>query len=309
MKLDKLLRNQSESNVGTVERWLLGLGSAALIKRGLHRRSLGGALLAAGGAMLAYRSATGHCPVYQRLGIDTTAAGTARSVHVTRTITVQRPRDEVYAFWRQLGNMPLYMDHLEDVREMGEHSRWIARIAGRPIEWEACITDDIPGERLAWRSLPDGDIETEGRVIFRDAPGQRGTEVEVDMRISRPTARRAMMLAPLFRGLTRWQLGRILGQMRQILETGELATGSRRLSTSLESRARLAMYRTSRLEQGRQAGPGSTEPAPAVSTDGPEGPHGPDRRQPVPAEAAEGGAPPRPVTESPGENVRKEVLI
>lgn len=73
-------------NVGKVERWAFALGGAALAALALRRRSKGALGLAALGAPLIWRGATGHCPVYQKLGIDR-VHGNRAADHLTSSPT------------------------------------------------------------------------------------------------------------------------------------------------------------------------------------------------------------------------------
>ena len=66
------LGNRGNVNVGKMERWASVLGGAALAAYALRRRSKGSLGLAALGAPLLLRGATGHCSLYQRMGIDRT---------------------------------------------------------------------------------------------------------------------------------------------------------------------------------------------------------------------------------------------
>ena len=107
---------------------------------------------------------------------------------VNRSVTIRRPRQEVYAFWRDLQNLPRFMVHLQDVQEMdGPRSHWVAHgPADRTIEWDAEIVDESAHERIAWRALPGADVAHEGVVRFQDAPADRGTEVYVQLRYNVP---------------------------------------------------------------------------------------------------------------------------
>jgi uncharacterized membrane protein len=213
-------------NVGQYERIASGAVGAALIVLGLRRFSLGGVLAALGGAALLHRGVTGHSRVYRRFGIDTTREGLSRGVEVDRVITIGRSPDEVYRFWRNFGNLPTFMKHLCSVDEIEPgRTRWVAREAGLDIDWYAHITEDVPGERIAWRSEPGSRVEVEGEVSFRPAPGNRGTEVRVRLRCAAPGGVLAMALAPLMRRFTRIQVGQDLHRMKQLIETGEVATG------------------------------------------------------------------------------------
>lgn len=216
-------------NVGQYERMASGVSGAALLWAGLRRGSVGGVLTALGGAAMLYRGVTGHCPAYQRFGIDTTREGLSRGIEVSRAITIGRSPDEVYRFWRNLENLPSFMFHLQSVTELGDgRTHWVANEDGIEIDWFAQIIEDVPGERIVWRSEPGGRIETDGEVIFRQAPGNRGTEVHLRMRCSGPGRVMAMALAPLLRRFTRIQVGQDLRRMKQLIETGEIATGAMR---------------------------------------------------------------------------------
>ncbi|HWN67240.1 MAG TPA: SRPBCC family protein [Haliangium sp.] len=216
-------------NVGQYERIASGVGGAALIFLGLRRFSLGGALAALGGVALLHRGVTGQCQVYRRFGVDTTREGLSRGVEVDRSITIARSPDEVYRFWRNFQNLSTFMKHLSSVDEIEPgRTRWVAREAGLDIDWFAQTIEDVPGERITWRSEPGGRIETDGEVTFRPAPGDRGTEVRVRMRCAAPGGVLAMALAPLMRRFTRVQLGQDLHRMKQLIETGEVATGAMR---------------------------------------------------------------------------------
>jgi uncharacterized membrane protein len=221
--------HEAGRNVGQYERIASGAAGAALIVLGLRRFSLGGVLAALGGAALLHRGVTGQCQVYRRFGLDTTREGLSRGVEVDRSITIARSPDEVYRFWRKFGNLPTFMKHLRSVDEIEPgRTRWVAREAGIDIDWYAQTIEDVPGERIVWRSEPGGRVETDGEVTFRPAPGNRGTEVRVRLRCAAPGGVLAMALAPLMRRFTRIQVGQDLHRMKQLIETGEVATGAMR---------------------------------------------------------------------------------
>src|SRR5205823_591373 len=110
----------STVNVADAERWASALGGAALTAYGIKQvadRSLAGGLLAAAGTALMYRGATGHCAVYQAAGISTVdgreetkrALAGPRGVLVEEVFTINRPPEELYAFWRSFELLPLFM--------------------------------------------------------------------------------------------------------------------------------------------------------------------------------------------------------
>src|SRR4029453_1971994 len=102
-------------------------------------------------------------------------------LHVTKSVTINRPREAVYQFWRDFANLPQFMAHVQSVVSIGDkRSHWVvAAPAGQTVEWDAEVVDDRPNELLAWRSLEGSDIRHEGSVRFDTAPADRGTEVHV----------------------------------------------------------------------------------------------------------------------------------
>ncbi|WP_219420259.1 SRPBCC family protein [Pseudonocardia nigra] len=140
------------------------------------------------------------------------------------SVTVNRPPGEVYAFWRDLQNLPRFMAHVEDVTTVGQgRSRWTATApGGRQVTWEAEITDEVADELLAWRSLPGADVPTSGHVRFRPAPGDRGTEVHVRLDYAPPAGRLGAAVATLFGENPRQQVRDDLRRFKQVMETGDI---------------------------------------------------------------------------------------
>ena len=156
------------------------------------------------GAAMVLRGAAGNCPVYNALDVDGTKTTT---VNVRTTFVVNRPRNEVYAAWRNLGSLPRFMKHLSNVTENSNtRSHWEVKIPENSpvsISWDAEIVKDEPGSLLSWRSLPGSSIDNAGKVEFRDALGHRGTEIKVTI-IYRPPAGNigsgvAKILNPVFK--------------------------------------------------------------------------------------------------------------
>ena len=144
---------------------------------------------------------------------------------VREAITINRPTDEVYAFWRDFQNFPRFMQNIEAVTPtIGEHrTHWRARtVAGRSVEWDAEITDDRPNERIAWRSVEGSDVMHAGEVAFRPAPGGRGTEVMVELRYQPPGGSVGQTVARLLGREPGQQVGGDLRRLKQVIETGEV---------------------------------------------------------------------------------------
>ena len=144
-------------------------------------------------------------------------------IRVSKTFTVNREPDEVYAFWRQLDNLPRFMKHLEAVEVDGPRSRWTALgPAGVRVRWEAEMVEDSP-RRIAWRSLPGTMVPNSGVVRFDRAPGARGTELRVELRYEPPGGKAAALLAKLFGREPYQQIDDDLRRVKQLLEAGEIA--------------------------------------------------------------------------------------
>jgi uncharacterized membrane protein len=149
----------------------------------------------------------------------------AEPLHVTAAITVRRDREELYGLWRDFEGFPDFMAHLEEVRETAPgHSHWKARAPlGMHAEWDAEITEDLPGERISWRSAEGSRIETSGTVAFVPAPGDQGTEVHVELRYDIPGGAVGALVAKLFGEEPATQIKDDLRRFKQIVETGEIA--------------------------------------------------------------------------------------
>jgi uncharacterized membrane protein len=189
------------SNVGDVERMASVAVGGALMLMGL-RGGLARMLLLEGlGGALVYRGVTGHCHLYDALGIDRTpseAGVPARAgVRVEHSVRVDQPPAEVYAFWRKLDNLPRFMDHLRSVEERDDGtSIWVANaILGATVEWRARIINDQPDELIAWESLPGSGVETAGSVRFEPLDGGRATNLHVSLKYNPPLGRAGIALA------------------------------------------------------------------------------------------------------------------
>jgi uncharacterized membrane protein len=149
---------------------------------------------------------------------------------VGHAVTINRPRSELYAFWRKFENLPRFMSNVRRVEdEGGGRSRWtIAGPAGLSVEVHSEITEERDGERLAWRSLPDSAITAQGSVGFRDAPGGRGTIVEAEIAYDPPGGELGRMVAKLFQREPGIQGRRELKRFKMLMEAGEIATSANR---------------------------------------------------------------------------------
>jgi uncharacterized membrane protein len=220
----------SEANVGLPERLISSFAGGALICLGLSRGSLRGTLVAIGGAALVCRGITGRSMVYKTLGINTAnqgksavaSVGHGQGIKVEKSITVDRPPEEVYRFWRNLENLPRFMNHLESVRDLdGRRSHWVAKApAGTTVEWDAEIYNEKKNELIAWRSVENSDINHAGSVRFEEASNGRGTEVTVVINYQAPAGKLGTAVAKLFGEEPEKQLEDDLPRFKQLIEAG-----------------------------------------------------------------------------------------
>ncbi len=146
-----------------------------------------------------------------------------------RTVTINKPRAELYAFWRDFANLPRFMTHVKAVETEGDLTRWtIAGPLGRDVRIETRIVDDREGEQIAWRSTDASDIDTEGKVMFRDAPGARGTEVEAIISYVPPAGEIGRWVAKVLQAEPALQARRELKRLKMLMEAGEIATNATR---------------------------------------------------------------------------------
>lgn len=224
MRQPELLPKRTESgrssvNVGDTERLLSTIGGGALALYGLTRGSLGGIALALAGGALIYRGVTGHCNLYEAVGVNTaTGAQSAKSARVEKSVMVNRPVEEVYRFWRNFENLPRVMSHLESVEvKDAKRSHWVAKApVGTSVEWDAEIIDERPNESIAWRSLPGADVENSGTVRFRRTDG--GTEIQVTLEYTPPGGALGATVARLFGENPEQQLEEDLQRFKREME-------------------------------------------------------------------------------------------
>jgi uncharacterized membrane protein len=209
-------RDTSSSSGGW---WRLGLEAAAvallfrqtLRSRHASRRYLAAVTTAVAGATLA------------------DAVGTLRNrapepIRLRASVTVNRTPDDVYRFWRDFRNLARFMQHVESVEVSNGNSVWHARgPAGVRLRWEAAIVADKPNERIAWRSLEGAELPNYGHVTFLRAPGDRGTEVHVEMGFDPPLGVVGARIAKMFGGIPEQKLLNDLRRFKQVLETGDVA--------------------------------------------------------------------------------------
>jgi uncharacterized membrane protein len=162
----------------------------------------------------------------QQLSAGTGGASGRAPIRAEASLIINRSPEECYRFWRNFENLPRFMSYLEAVWSSGDRrSHWIARGPGNTkIQWDAEIVNDVPNQRISWRSLPGSDIENSGSVEFEPAPGGRGTLVRVQMDFGQPSQALGMLLTKLVGRHPEHIVMKDLRRFKQVLEVGEVIT-------------------------------------------------------------------------------------
>lgn len=186
-----------EPKAGGIGRWALAAGGAALAALFVYKRT--------------------------RPQGDGVAEG---GVHIHNAVTVNKPAEELYTFWRNFENLPRFMSHLESVHNLdATRSHWKAKApAGMNVEWDAEIVRDQAPYLIEWRSVEGASVPNQGLVVFKPAPGSRGAEVHVDMVYDPPAGKVGAALVKLLREDPEKQVSNSLRQFKALMETGEIAT-------------------------------------------------------------------------------------
>jgi len=147
---------------------------------------------------------------------------------IGRTVTINRPRQELYEFWRDLRNLPLFMQNIRRITVSdGNRSHWVVEAPGdTQVEWDSILTQDEPGSSLAWESVEGASIRNSGRIEFRDSTNGRGTIVTATIVYDPPAGNLGRMVAKLFEKEPHIQARRDLRRFKQLMEAGEVATSS-----------------------------------------------------------------------------------
>ena len=142
----------------------------------------------------------------------------------TSSALINRPRDELYTFWRRFENLPHFMNNLKAVTVDGDRSEWIVKGPMGDLTLTSQITEDAPGRRIAWTSADDSQIRHEGWVSFDDNRFGRGTEVRLFVSYDPPGGARGKFVAKVAQHEPRIQARRELRRFKQLMETGEIST-------------------------------------------------------------------------------------
>jgi uncharacterized membrane protein len=178
------------------------------------------------GGFLLVRGISGYCAVNNAVGRNT-AHKQGSPVEVKTTVSLNKPRTEVYSFWRKLENLPRFMRHLEKVEEIDQtRSRWTAKgPAGvGSVSWEAEIVEDHQNEFISWRSLPGSTVDNAGQVRFAETPN--GTDIKVQMTYRLPGGDVGGAAAKLFSPMAQKMMKDDIRDLKNVMENGGTSVGA-----------------------------------------------------------------------------------
>jgi uncharacterized membrane protein len=233
-------RAHSGRNLSEFERWASLAAGTGLAIYGLTRLKRGGWLYALGGGLLLRRGVSAHCDVYEALGLNTygsptdtrAALGGARGVHVLESVTINRPVEDLYRFWRNLANLPRIMSHVESVELLSDtRSRWRVRgPGGIPVSWEAEIINDQPPQLLAWRTVGETPVTHAGSVRF--TPIGAATRIDVSLQYDPPGGAMTHVAAALMDADAGARIERDLHEFKRAVESGRLDLAGARAASA-----------------------------------------------------------------------------
>ncbi len=236
-------QERSLPNVGEIERVVSVFAGSLLLTNGVrwglrklsHRGAgLSGAWAAFAGYRLIQRGVTGQCALYKALNVSTRrpeegVMGSKMFTHplhqhirVEKSVAINQPIEQVYSFWRNLENLPRFMEHLESVEVVDEkRSHWKAKgPRGQSVEWDATIVEEESNRKIAWKSSEESSVPNSGQVLFKERPEGCGTEVRVLLAYDPPAGVFGALYAKLFGEDPGMRVEEDLRRAKEILEAG-----------------------------------------------------------------------------------------
>jgi uncharacterized membrane protein len=221
------LMQQTQRNWSPATRLLSSVGGSLLTLYGLTRRGVAKPVLSTAGLVLTARGMT-NLDTRSLLGLSSGENG----IRVNKAINIFAPIDEVYQFWRNFENFPLFMNHVKEITTQGEISNWkVAGPVGSTVEFQSRVTQDIPNDTIAWETLPDSQVRSAGFVRF-DENRDGSTRVTVQMVYLPPAGVAGHAVAQLFGVDPRQAMHDDLTRLKTLLEEGKTSTDETKVEYS-----------------------------------------------------------------------------
>jgi uncharacterized membrane protein len=143
-------------------------------------------------------------------------------------VTIARPAQDLYDFWRDFTNLANVMENVDAITvDRRDRSTWSVKApGGRTVRWQSVVTEDRPGQAIAWESVQGSEVRNSGHIEFQEVPG-RGTVVRAVIAYDPPGGTIAQLIAKLFQREPAIQARRDLRRFKQYMETGEISTAAR----------------------------------------------------------------------------------
>ncbi|HET6594682.1 MAG TPA: SRPBCC family protein [Anaerolineales bacterium] len=221
------LMNQTQRNWSPATRLLSGVGGSLLTLYGMTRRGVAKPVLSTAGLVLTARGVT-NLDTRSLLGLS----GGENGIRVNKAINIFAPIDEVYQFWRNFENFPLFMNHVKEISTQGDVSNWkVAGPVGSTVEFQSRVTQDIPNDLIAWETLPDSQVRSAGFVRF-DENRDGSTRVTVQMTYIPPAGVAGHAVAQFFGVDPRQAMHEDLIRLKTLLEEGKTSTDETKVEYS-----------------------------------------------------------------------------
>lgn len=232
---DPMPEQRLNNSSGTKRNALLLAGGSALAY-GLWKRDRIGWPMAVGGALLMVRAATTTSPCNSACQVS---------------YTIGRPAAEIFAFWQDAKNWPLFMRGIKSARlEDGNTVVWVLSENG--VEGRSRITQTVPGKLMRWTSMIES-RSYECELQLRPAPGNRGTEIQFRIESISPQNSVMQVLRRTSGHSMEQQARESLRMLKQLLEAGEVPTtdGQPHGSRGTKRKSERMMFREN-VSEGRR---------------------------------------------------------
>jgi uncharacterized membrane protein len=213
--------------------WGTMLAGAALSIYGWTRRSASGAALGVAGGAIALKAASAG-PIADMVGTEAS---------ISRNVVIMRTAADVYAFWKDFGKAPLWMEHVQSVSPIDDRrAHWVRKssVAGS-LEWTTELLEDVPNQSASWRIPANNHCNCDlyCKILFSEIEYRRGTVVTLSVRYKMHTGLLHSGATLIMGQEPALRIGEDLRRFKMLLEAGEIATiqgqshGPRRLKTKL----------------------------------------------------------------------------
>ena len=216
-----------QTNWSPATRLLSSVGGSLLTLYGLTRKGVAKPVISTAGLVLTARGMT-NLDTRSLLGIGMGE----NAIRVNKAINIFAPIDEVYQFWRNFENFHRFMSHVKEITTRDDVSTWkVAGPAGSTVEFQSRLIQDIPNESIAWRTLPDSQVQSAGFVRF-DQNRDGSTRVTVQMTYVPPAGALGHAVAQLFGVDPRQAMNEDLIRLKTLLEEGKTSSEGRTVEYS-----------------------------------------------------------------------------